>query len=129
MLRAVQQRRLASVFCDRAKGRGLYNRLARGCYLQFHHDFRLESRFPRDTFAQVGTCASRAVSVGSAFRPATIDPIHCVVAGTPGDRPGVHGTPRVSSFRLKAGIVSLTKRSILATSTLSRSPAFSVMRN
>ena len=25
------------MFCDRAKGRGLYNRLARGCYLQSPH--------------------------------------------------------------------------------------------
>ena len=26
------------MFCDGAKGRGLYNRLARGCYLRIHHD-------------------------------------------------------------------------------------------
>ena len=25
------------MFCDGAKGRGLYNRLARGCYLRIHH--------------------------------------------------------------------------------------------
>ena len=26
------------MFCDGAKGCGLYNRLARGCYLRIHHD-------------------------------------------------------------------------------------------
>ena len=26
------------MFCDGAKGRGLYNRMARGCYLRIHHD-------------------------------------------------------------------------------------------
>ena len=29
---------LSVCVCDRAKSRGLYNRLARGCYLQIHDD-------------------------------------------------------------------------------------------
>ena len=36
--RVMHQGSLASVFCDGAKGCGLYNRLARGCYLRIHHD-------------------------------------------------------------------------------------------